>query len=383
MEASKSLRRPANWQDFETLCLNLWGELWNCPNEIKKNGRSGQAQSGVDICGIPFDEDGYYGIQCKGKDEYKNEQFSDKEILAEIEKAKLFEPVLKKLYFATTAQKDVKTEAFIRLKNLEHRKAGLFEVHLYSWEDIVDLIDRTKHTKDWYLKGQGYKTNHSVAITFEDGSTETTLSPKFCKKRTNYRMKDERDEINAAFSANYGLGKMLSLANMFERSQSDPFGAKISLSYSMIKILIRNTGTDPIEKYKVSLQFDGEIQDLSTSNIVEESVISIPGLRIPDTFLYKETLTGKIVPNPLNSVLVGDDTFVSDKIFIKPYPKDSQIVIRWKLISSNYKDEGVLTINMKPDVERKYESIIVEEREEVKTIEGEIEDCLDLLKNHK
>jgi hypothetical protein len=40
MEASKSLRRPTSWQDFETLCKKLWGEIWSCP-EIKKNGRSG------------------------------------------------------------------------------------------------------------------------------------------------------------------------------------------------------------------------------------------------------------------------------------------------------------------------------------------------------
>ncbi|MES2380631.1 MAG: hypothetical protein V4538_06305 [Bacteroidota bacterium] len=40
MEAPKLLRRPANWQDFESLCKMLWGELWKCPDEIKKNGRT-------------------------------------------------------------------------------------------------------------------------------------------------------------------------------------------------------------------------------------------------------------------------------------------------------------------------------------------------------
>ncbi len=94
MKVAKSLRRPDNWQDFETLCKKLWGEIWNCP-EIKKNGRSGQNQNGVDIYGIPKGENEYYGIQCKGKDEYSNKQFSVDEINEEIDKAKTFTPTLK------------------------------------------------------------------------------------------------------------------------------------------------------------------------------------------------------------------------------------------------------------------------------------------------
>lgn len=56
---------------------------WN-----KKNGHAGQTQHGVDVYGIPFGEDKYYGIQCKGKDEYTHKQFSEKEIRNEIKKAK-------------------------------------------------------------------------------------------------------------------------------------------------------------------------------------------------------------------------------------------------------------------------------------------------------
>src|SRR5436305_12363210 len=107
MEAPKTLRRPSNWQDFESLCKKLWGEIWNCP-EIQKNGRLGQEQSGVDIFGIPFYEKEYYGIQCKGKNEYNNYQFTELEILDEINKAESFEPKLKKYYLTTTAQNDNK-----------------------------------------------------------------------------------------------------------------------------------------------------------------------------------------------------------------------------------------------------------------------------------
>ncbi len=39
---------PANWQDFEDLCLKLWRPRLI---DAKKNGRSGQPQAGVDIFG--------------------------------------------------------------------------------------------------------------------------------------------------------------------------------------------------------------------------------------------------------------------------------------------------------------------------------------------
>ena len=53
-------------------------------------------------------EKSYYGIQCKGKDEYSHKLLSTNEIDKEIELAKSFRPPLAKLYFATTSNKDSK-----------------------------------------------------------------------------------------------------------------------------------------------------------------------------------------------------------------------------------------------------------------------------------
>ncbi len=58
MKIAQSLPKPQNWQDFETLCKKLWGEIWDCP-EIKKNGRQGQSQNGVDVYGMPKNDNGY------------------------------------------------------------------------------------------------------------------------------------------------------------------------------------------------------------------------------------------------------------------------------------------------------------------------------------
>ena len=103
MKISQTLRKPENWQDFESLCLLLWREEWKS-EDIKKNGRNGQAQKGVDICGHRDGENEYSGIQCKCKP--VNKALTADEIDDEIDNAKAFKPALKRLVFATTADKD-------------------------------------------------------------------------------------------------------------------------------------------------------------------------------------------------------------------------------------------------------------------------------------
>lgn len=90
----KQLRKPANWQDFESLCKKLWGEIWQVSAEIKKNGRSGQAQAGVDVYAVPKGEAAYWGIQCKRKDDYADARLTRKEVDDEWAKAQRFQSPL-------------------------------------------------------------------------------------------------------------------------------------------------------------------------------------------------------------------------------------------------------------------------------------------------
>jgi hypothetical protein len=384
MKAPQTLRRPANWQDFESLCKRLWGEIWNCP-EIQKNGRLGQEQSGVDIFGIPFNDDSYYGIQCKGKSEYNDNQylhpqFTEKEIDDEIEKAKLFSPPLKKLYLATTALNDAKIQTFVREKNVEHKKNNLFEVHIFCWESIVDLIDENKQTHDYYLKSQNYKTNKSVSVTFHDGSTEITCTPKFKQTVTFYTQTITSENtllLNPALMN--AIKKHQQITDMLIDNSS--FEVMVNHSFCNFYILISNTGTEPIEEYKVLLDFDGEIKELADTN--EENTgltaLLIHSKIIPTTYLYTKSLNGKLIPR--KSILVGDDTFKSEDIFLKPVPKESKIVIKWKLISKNFKDEGELVINVIPKIMTKREEILVNDPLLVRRVHSEIEDFIEKKKN--
>lgn len=368
-----TLRRPANWQDFESLCKKLWGEIWNCP-EIQKNGRLGQEQSGVDVFGIPFGEDTYYGIQCKGKNEYNDNQFTKKEIDKEIEKAKFFKPKLKKFYLVTTAQNDSKIQAYVRSKNIEHIKNDLFEIHLFCWETIVDLIDENKQTHDYYVKSHGFKTNKSVKITFHDNKDELIIKPKFRRTNIDYKQKILPADYMMASQIFKFHKQQEVMARIVVKSN---YRDRINLSYSMFYLRVHNTGTEPIEAYKVFLQFEGDIIDLKDNNDVGDNFmqISIRAKYTPNTYLWADSLSGKIIPK--DSILVGDDSLASEDIYLKPEHKESEIKLKWKLISKDFKDEGELKIYVQPDIEMKYETVLVEDPLKVRLVQGDIKDCIE------
>lgn len=365
MNAPKSLRRPTNWQDFETLCKKLWGEIWNCP-EIKKNGRSGQNQNGVDVYGIPEGEMEYYGIQSKGKDEYTDKQFTEEEILTEIENAKKFTPTLKKFYLATTAVKDVKIEAFVRQKNIEQKQNGLFEVHIFSWEDIVDLIDENRQTHDWYVKSQGYKTNKEAILTFQDNSQILTASVKFKQKIISYK---QRNHYEVMLQYPKGLLDF----NKWGPIHYSPFDNSINNSYYEFFFRLYNVGTDPIEEFKIFFTIEGEYQDFL--RVRNWSGIVPPNNPIPyDTFLNEEKSGGKI--NPRKSILVSEDSMAFNDLRIKPIHQPSSVKIRWRLTSKDYKTEGLLAINFTPEIVKEQEVILVEDPLQVRIEEGPIEDYI-------
>ena len=376
MESAKTLRRPVNWQDFETLCLKLWGEIWNC-REIVKNGRSGQIQHGVDVYGIPEWDDRYYGIQCKGKDEYTHSQFTREEIDAEIEKAKRFEPALKKLYFATTAVKDAKIEEYVRKVNLNHKEESLFEVHLFSWEDIVDRIDENRQTHDWYVYNQKFKTQHEVRVTFTDGGNIITLKPQFRQKQIAYRIKWPEIETFAN-KIQMDIPRFATLQSLVSTHYNT---RKINLSYVGFQIKIENLGKAPLEDYKVLLTFNGEISDLADQNVEGGILQIIPRGKRYSTYLYPEDQTGKIVP--INPLLVSEDKIFSEKIFLKPSPTEKQIAIGWKLLSRDYKTEGELILNLETEIIPVRKTITVENIDEERNENGDFSDCIEIIDENK
>jgi len=129
---------PKDWQTFESLCKDLWGEILNDRN-IQLNGRSGQPQYGVDIFGVDKINNQNYGIQCKQKGYFKN--LTSDEVDSEINKAQTFLPKLDVYIVATTAQKDQNIEAYVRKISEINIKNGKFSVYVLGWEDIVEKLN--------------------------------------------------------------------------------------------------------------------------------------------------------------------------------------------------------------------------------------------------
>ena len=109
--------------------MKLWGAIWNCEDSIKKNGRNGQKQQGIDIWGQKPSELLDSGIQCKLKSNNKN--LSIQELDKEIGYAQYYKDSLQRLIIATTANKDTKIEEYVRTINRKHKECGLFEVYLF------------------------------------------------------------------------------------------------------------------------------------------------------------------------------------------------------------------------------------------------------------
>jgi hypothetical protein len=127
------LPQPKNWQEFESICCDLFARIWK-NDDTQKNGRS-QKQNGIDVFGQPADlaYDGWAGVQCKGKDDYTNKNVNEVELTHEVENAKSFEPKLARFILATSGVRDGKIQATARRLSDINRSKGLFSISVWSW----------------------------------------------------------------------------------------------------------------------------------------------------------------------------------------------------------------------------------------------------------
>ena len=132
---SEQLLPPTSDEDFESLCLALFREIWGDPN-AQKNGRSGQPQAGVDVFGKH--QGRQVGVQCKqtGKAAL-TVSVLEKEIAKVRGSAKKpgFSPQLDAFILATTASRDAALQ-----KKARELSTADFEVSVWSWDDIAEEL---------------------------------------------------------------------------------------------------------------------------------------------------------------------------------------------------------------------------------------------------
>ena len=129
-----------NWQEFEQFCRDLWAAKWK-NGDTALNGRGGQAQAGVDVFGWIECGDKMGGVQCKKKGLLADKTLTANELRTIVEDAKSFSPPLAHLYVAYTGKADTKLQQLGNELTAENRKSNFFDVHVYSWEQIVKLSE--------------------------------------------------------------------------------------------------------------------------------------------------------------------------------------------------------------------------------------------------
>lgn len=359
MKISQTLRKPENWQDFESLCLLLWREEWKS-EDIKKNGRNGQAQKGVDICGHRDGENEYSGIQCKCKP--GNKVLTTNEIDNEIDNAQAFKPALKRLVFATTSDKDAALEEYVRIKDEENRKNGLFTIDIKSWQDIVDMLERNKLVLNTYM--DIVADDYAVTITFDDGRDEKVIRPKW--SRVYYMEPIPKEEpVEAAPKPNYNVlfGDVVSqlqhiaeLADTFNRpvmatAKIVKGTMKTNHTYCHLRFMVVNQGRTPIDDYKIIFHFNNQDVRFVYDNV--EKKMSFPELNynlMRDTTLEDGqgvTMYGK-------SIIPGDDV-MSDDFYIHLPNEAEEVNIYWRLLSRHYSEEGKLRLMVEKEYEEEVE----------------------------
>lgn len=362
MKAPKKLSKPENWQDFESLCKKLWWEIWKC-EEIKKNWRQWQNQSWVDVYWVPKNEIEYYWIQCKWKDDYINSRLNEKEIDEEIEKAKNFKPKLKKYYFATTGNKDVEIEEYVRKKNLENIHIWLFEIHLFSWEDIVDLINENPNTYRYYVESINFKDEYDVELVFNNWTNTIDVELYFSEKTKKYIYKEPVKTI-------YRSSDLSSIVKSFQLNH--PYfwweNRWENMSWWTTGLVLRNKWTKQLENYKIYLDFSWSIEILEK---VRNYLYTSP-LREYDIFLYNESKQWTLKPIH-NKPLVPRDAYYFGDIDFKPSIGWWKIYIDWTLVSSHFSKKWRLEINTITNIVKEDENIEVKNMEEVRE-ETSIED---------
>ena len=361
MKIAQTLRRPANWQDFESLCLLLWREEWKS-DDLKKNGRNGQLQNGVDISGHRDGENEYSGIQCKCKP--GNKQVTGEEIEEEINNARAFKPALRRLVFATTADKDVSIEEYVRLKDEENRKQGLFSIDIKSWQDIIDLLERNKSVLNTYL--DIVAEDYAVAITFDDGSGVTTIRPRYShityrepvsKAKVQVTDQPQQDMMKAVFGdMSTRLQYIVSAANKIneplEKIKVVRGHVETNHAYCPLKFQMVNQGRSPIDDYKVFFYFNNNQVLFAETNV--EKRMSMPEITFGNALSNISMHDGEGI-SMYGASLIPDDVTYTDDFFVHLPIGVQEVNIDWKLLSRHYSEKGTLRIIVEDDIQYDYE----------------------------
>jgi len=128
--STSKLPIPKSADEFEDICCEALRLLWNDPHATR-NGRSGQAQHGVDIYSAAHEQ----AAQCRNK-----ASLSQAEVTQEVAAARGFRVPLKSLTFVISGPRDSNVQAMVEAVSLAEQQAGGFAVRVLFWDDLAQAI---------------------------------------------------------------------------------------------------------------------------------------------------------------------------------------------------------------------------------------------------
>lgn len=141
---------------FQDFCLKLLRLEWQDSN-ASIYGRKGQKQRGVDILGS--DKRNNFPVaacQCKASEKNQQRTLKISELEREVEEAKTFKPKLDLLIVAYSGERDTHLATRAAELNNANKANGLFEVALWSWDDILDRAEAYPEMRAEALISDGY-----------------------------------------------------------------------------------------------------------------------------------------------------------------------------------------------------------------------------------
>lgn len=158
--------RPGNEDEWENMVLDAMRLRWGDP-DVRRNGRRGQRQDGVDLFGSPESpsSDARLVAQCK-----HTEEPSLKELKADLRKTDGFKSPIRKFYFAVSAKRDARLEEDVRKLSTQRQKEGRFPIEVLFYPDVCydlagsqELVD--KHFPGWPGAFPSRSTNDTERLT--------------------------------------------------------------------------------------------------------------------------------------------------------------------------------------------------------------------------
>lgn len=139
---------PKSWDEFEDISADVLKRMWRDPYVIR-NGRSGQKQFGVDICGRPVHLQGK-GTQIAAAQCKRVEALSEQQIADEITEAYRFSPLPEEYLILTTLKRDSNLQTYVRTNSW-----NINRVEILFWDDISLYLSEfdellKKHFPRWF-----------------------------------------------------------------------------------------------------------------------------------------------------------------------------------------------------------------------------------------